>query len=66
MGLKGLGEANVPTTIRRSRLYLGCGLALGSGVPPHGAREGVLHPQLSLAHVLAAEVAAARVLVAAV
>lgn len=50
--------------------YLGWSLALGSGIlslgTSAGAREGVLHPQLSLAHVLAGEVAAAGILVATV
>lgn len=50
--------------------YLGRSLALGPGIPHKGtsasAGEGVLHPQLSLAQILAAVVAAAGILVAAV
>lgn len=50
--------------------YLGRSLALSPGISPQGANaspgEGVLHPQLSLAQVLAAEVAAAGILVATV
>lgn len=74
MDLKGLSEihpqkhmcpATTTTTIKHRR-YLGCSLALGSGVPHHSTREGVLHPQLSFAHVRAAEVATVGVLVAAV
>lgn len=50
--------------------YLGCSLALSSCIPHQAistsTREGVLNPQLSLAHVLAADVATAGILVAAV
>lgn len=50
--------------------YLGWSLAFGPRIPHQGAsasaREGVLHPQLCLAQVLAAEVAAAGILVATV
>lgn len=71
MDLKGLSEKEpqkhmCPATRIKHRQYLGCSLALGSGVPNHSTREGVLHPQLSFAHVLAAEVATVGVLVAAV
>lgn len=71
MDLKGLSEIQAqkhmcPTTTIKYWQYLGCSLALGSGVPHHSTREGVLHPQLSFAHVLAAEVATVGVLVAAV
>lgn len=50
--------------------YLDWSLALGPGIPHQAAgastREGVLHPKLSLAQVLAVEVATAGILVATV
>lgn len=66
MDLKGLSETHVPNNNIKYWQYLDCSLALGSGVPHHSTREGVLHPQLSFAHALAAEVATVGVLVAAV
>lgn len=56
----------MPDTIIKYWQYLGRSLALGSGVPHHSTREGVLHPQLSFGHVLAAEAATVGVMVAAV
>ena len=48
--------------------YLVGSLAFSPGIPQQGAsaREGVLHPQLSLAQVLATEIAAVGILVATV